>query len=433
MRDELLHRDRPGGREFDLATSARPEETVALVESWADVVWQVGQAFGTVACRKDGVTIEITTFRADTYREESRKPEVAFSDTIEADLVRRDLTINAIALRLPDLQLVDPTGGVHDVAQRTLRTPQDPHRTFSDDPLRLVRVARFLAELPGFAVEEHTRAAMEEMAPRLDIVSRERVRDEFNRLLVAPNVEEALWLLVETGIAAQFVPELPALRLEQDPVHQHKDVLAHTVAVTGKAPPGNLRLRLACLLHDIGKPATRRIEGGRVTFHGHDVVGARMARRWLRTMRYDRDLSEEVARLVFMHLRMHTYDLGWNDSALRRYVRDAGPLLADLNALVRCDCTTRNMAKRAALMAKVDELEARIADLSAREELASIRPPIDGHEVMAYLGIGPGPLVGEALDLLLERRLDEGPYPPEEAFALLDRFAKEKGLVSPSA
>lgn len=412
--------------DFDFATDARPDEIEQVLGGWAEAVYTVGKDFGTVAARKGDHTVEVTTFRREVYRDGSRKPQVTFSDDIETDLSRRDFTINAMAIELPQLVPIDPYGGATDLAARVLRTPLDPETAFSDDPLRMLRLYRFQATL-GFAPDRAAVEAVRAMAPRLAIVSAERIRDELSRLLVAPDPGPALTGLVASGLADQFLPELGALAMEQDPVHRHKDVLAHTIAVTRKTSP-DLVLRLAALLHDIGKPATRDFGPNGVTFHHHEVVGARLARRRLQELRYPKEVVEDVSRLVFLHLRPHTLAMGWTDSAVRRYVRDAGHLLDRLNELVRCDVTTRNERRRREIEARIDELEERIADLAQREELARLRPPIDGHAVMAYLGIAPGPLVGEVMDLLLEKRIEDGPYSEEEAYALVREFAKERGL-----
>lgn len=407
--------------DVDLTTDARPDVIEDVVSGWADNVWLQGQRFGTVGCEKDGLRLEITTFRADVYHPDSRKPDVSFSDDIETDLSRRDFTVNAMALSLPDLTLVDPFGGLEDLAQRRLRTPLEPEVSFLDDPLRMMRAARFLARF-GLQPEPGVVHAIEEHRGRLEIVSAERIRDELSRVLVVEDPSPGLWFLVDTGLADEFMPEIPALRLEQDPVHRHKDVLAHTIAVVAKTRP-ELRVRLAALLHDVGKPKTREIGPKGVSFHHHEVVGARMARDRLRALKFPNDLVDEVVELVYLHLRFHTYRMGWTDRAVRRYVRDAGPLLDDLNHLVRCDCTTRNQKKAQMLARRMDELEARIEELRQREELDAIRPPLDGNQVMEHLGIPPGPLVGEALDHLLELRLDEGPMDEEEAYRHLDAWA----------
>ncbi|HZJ27240.1 MAG TPA: CCA tRNA nucleotidyltransferase [Acidimicrobiia bacterium] len=424
VRDALLEQSHT---DIDLATNARPDEIERLVRGWADSVWLQGQRFGTVGCEVDGTRLEITTFRTEIYRPESRKPEVRFGDDIETDLSRRDFTVNAMALRLPDPELVDPFGGIADLAARRLRTPLTPEVSFVDDPLRMMRAARFIA---GFGLEPEPELveAVHRHAHRLEIVSAERIRDELSKLLVVDEPAAGLWFLSTTKLADEFLPELNAMQLEQDPIHQHKDVLAHTIAVVGNTRP-ELLVRLAALLHDIGKPKTRSIGSDGVSFHHHEVVGGRMARERLAALRYPQTFADDVVALIDLHLRIHTYAMGWTDRAVRRYARDAGPLLDDLNHLVRCDCTTRNRRKAAALDRRMDELEARIATLRSQEELDAIRPPLDGRQVMVLLGLEPGPQVGRALDFLLEARLDEGPIPTEEAEARLLAWARDEGLA----
>jgi poly(A) polymerase len=403
-----------GPIDFDLTTDALPDEIERLVRGWADAVWQQGKAFGTIGCRHNGRVFEITTHRAEAYSPDSRKPSVRFGTDIDVDLSRRDFTVNAMALRLPELTLVDPFDGLADLAARRLRTPLSAEISFGDDPLRMLRAARFQAAYglePDAALTEAVRAGH----GRLAIVSAERIRDELNKLMVTERPSVGLWFVVDTGLATDFVPELPGLALEQDPVHRHKDVLAHTLAVVDKTSRTDRLLRLAALFHDIGKPKTRAFGPGGVSFHHHVVVGARMTRDRMVALRYPTDETELVTRLVELHLRFHTYRLGWTDKAVRRYVRDAGPQLDQLNELTRCDCTTRNPAKARALATRMDELEARIADLRQREEIDSIRPDLDGTEVMALLGVPPGRVVGQALAFLLELRLDEGPLGHEEA------------------
>jgi poly(A) polymerase len=428
VRDAMLDRDIV---DVDIATDARPDTIESVVRPWADAVWLQGKRFGTVGCEKSGERFEITTFRADVYRPESRKPEVTYSDDVETDLSRRDFTVNAMAIALDDVtgdgpRIVDPFGGLSDLAARRLRTPLAPEVSFEDDPLRMLRAARFVATL-GFESDVGLVGAIEQMHERLKIVSAERVRDELSKLLVADDPTPGLWLSARTDLSDEFVPELNAMRLEQDPIHRHKDVLAHTIAVVAKTSP-RLRIRLAALLHDVGKPRTRGYGPQGVTFHHHEVVGARMARDRMLALRYPNDLVNDVARLVELHLRFHTYRMGWTDSAVRRYVRDAGPLLDDLNELTRCDCTTRDSRKAAALGHRMDELEARIAELREREELAKIRPALDGNQVMRFLGVPPGPVVGEALEFLLELRLEEGPTSEDEARARLGAWARGRGL-----
>jgi poly(A) polymerase len=416
--------------DYDLTTDARPEEIERIVGGWADDVWTQGKRFGTIGCRRAGRVYEITTHRAEVYREDSRKPEVTFGDDIEVDLSRRDFTVNALALRLPEMALVDPFGGLDDLVAGRLRTPLDPEVSFSDDPLRMLRAARFAARF-GLRPDEALVDAVRTGHGRLAIVSAERVRDELDKIMVLEKPSVALWFVVETGLAEEFLPELPALALEQDPIHRHKDVLAHTLAVVDKTSAGSpvpdRLLRLAALFHDVGKPRTRAFENGGVTFHHHEVVGARMARQRMEALRYSGDDIDTVVTLVELHLRFHTYRLGWSDKAVRRYVRDAGPLLDRLNELTRCDCTTRNAAKAQALARRMDELERRIAELAERESLEAIRPDLDGTQVMAHLQIPPGPTVGEALGFLLELRLDEGPLGEDEATRRLDEWWAARG------
>jgi poly(A) polymerase len=427
VRDSLL--DREIG-DVDIATDARPDAIEAALRPWADAVWMQGQRFGTIGCEKDGERFEVTTFRADVYRPESRKPEVTFSDDIVTDLSRRDFTVNAMAIALDDPTLVDPFDGLPDLAARRLRTPLSPEVSFDDDPLRMLRAARFVATL-GFEPVPEIIAAIGDMRERLSIVSAERVRDELSKLLLAEDPSPGLWLIARTRLGDEFLPELNAMQLEQDPIHRHKDVLAHTIAVVAKTSP-RLKLRLAALMHDVGKPRTRGFGPQGVTFHHHEVVGARIARERLTALRYPTEVIDDVTKLVELHLRFHTYRMGWTDSAVRRYVRDAGDLLDDLNELTRSDCTTRDARKADALARRMDELEARIAELRAKEELARIRPPLDGRQVMEFLGVKPGPVVGEALEHLLEARLDEGPISEDDAYARLAAWAREKGIESVS-
>jgi poly(A) polymerase len=417
--------------DLDFTTNARPEDISRILGGWADSLYKVGEAFGTIAAIKDDVSIEITTFRDEVYRNESRKPHVTYSEHVEDDLMRRDFTVNSIAVRLPSVEVVDPYGGLSDLGLQVLRTPMDPEVSFSDDPLRMLRLFRFQATL-GFTPEEDTLRAVREMGDRLEIVSAERIRDELSKLLLAEAPGDALLAVVEAGLAAHFVPELPALAMEQDPHHRHKDVLAHTFAVVDKASP-DLVLRLAALFHDVGKPATREFGPGGVSFHHHEVVGARMTRKRLRALKYPKAVVEDVSQLVYLHLRPHTLDMGWTDSAVRRYVRDAGELVDRLNELVRCDVTTANEKRERAIQRRIDDLEERIADLSQREELSRLRPPVNGNEIMELLGIGPGPRVGEIMTILLEKRINDGPYSKEEAYDIATGWAKEQGILGSSA
>ena len=415
VRDALINAaaDPAGPSDLDLTTDARPDDIERIIAGWADAVWTQGKRFGTIGAKHQGRTYEITTHRAEVYAPESRKPEVEFGDSVEVDLSRRDFTINAMALALPSMELVDPYGGLADLISQQLRTPLDPRISFDDDPLRMLRAARFASRFaltPDPALLE----AMTELAARLEIVSAERIRDELDRLVMLEVPSTGLWMIVKTGLSAYFLPELDAMELEQDPIHRHKDVLAHTFAVVDKTSPDRL-LRLAALFHDIGKPKTRAFGDNGVSFHHHEVVGARMTKKRMEALRYPSDEVEIVTELVNLHLRFHTYRLGWSDKAVRRYVRDAGPLLERLNELTRCDCTTRNAAKAKALSRRMDELEDRIVELRAQEEIDSIRPDLDGQAVMEILEIQPRRAVGEALDFLLELRLDEGPLGEEEA------------------
>jgi poly(A) polymerase len=431
VRDALLGKVRMDADDLDLTTDARPEEIERLVDGWAEHVWLQGRAFGTIGCSRGGFNLEITTFRAEVYHPDSRKPDVVFADDLDTDLSRRDFTVNAMALALGEDEpaLIDPFNGLEDLlVHRRLQTPLDPEISFLDDPLRMLRAARFIAA-HGLEPEPRLTAAVTELKGRLEIVSAERIADELSKLLVVPDPSPGLWFLVETGLAGEFLPELPALALEQDPVHRHKDVLAHTIAVVTKTRP-ELVVRLAALLHDVGKPKTRSFGPEGVSFHLHDVVGARMAAERLRALRFPNLVIEAVTELVALHLRFHTYKMGWTDRAVRRYVRDAGPYLDQLNELVRCDCTTRNQAKAKALSKRMDDLERRIEELRDQEELDSIRPPLDGNQVMSILGIGPGRVVGEALAMLLEARLDEGPISEEDATRRLLDWAAEAGITT---
>lgn len=417
--------------DLDFATSARPHDTERLLGGWADHVWLTGARFGTVSAVRGDHTVEITTFRSDDYRPGSRHPDVRFGDDITADLARRDFTINAVAVSVPDRRVVDPHGGWEDLREGVLRTPIDAKTSFGDDPLRMIRMARFVATL-GFEADADAVGAATSMNRELHGVSAERIRSEFDKLVTAPHVARGMDMLVHTGLAEVFLPELPALRMQRDPGHHHKDVYAHTLAVVQNCPADDTILRLAALLHDIGKPATREFNrDGTVTFHHHDVVGARMARHRLQALRYPKDVVRDVAQLVRLHLRFHGYSQGeWTDSAVRRYVNDAGdPVqLRRLNILTRADVTTRNAAKRRHFARAMDHLEARIQDLADRDALEAVRPALDGHQIMAYLGIPPGPLVGKAWDHLKDKALELGPVDQDAAYALLDRWAREQDI-----
>jgi len=431
VRDAVLGRRQP---DLDFATDARPAEIVLLTRGWADATWDTGIAFGTVGMRKGEHRLEITTYRTEAYDRDSRNPVVRYGDSLEDDLFRRDFTVNAMAITPPDGIFVDPYGGLRDLLIGVLRTPGRPQDSFSDDPLRMLRAARFAAALPARVAPE-VRAAMRAMADRLDIITAERIQGELTRLLLAPEPRPGLELLVDTGLAEHVLPELPALRLTADPLHRHKDVYAHTLTVLGQAigledAGPDLTLRMAALLHDVGKPKTRSFEpGGGVSFHHHEVVGRDMARARLMALRYPKPFIDDVARLVELHLRFHGYGTGeWTDAAVRRYVRDAGPLLDRLHKLVRSDCTTRNPGRAAALGRAYDALERRIERLAEEEDLAALRPDLDGQDVMAILGLPPGRLVGAALRHLLGLRLEHGPLGQEAAVAELRRWASEQGL-----
>jgi poly(A) polymerase len=428
VRDLVMGRLAPDtDADFDFATDASPAETSRLLRGWAEAQYLVGVRFGTVGARRHGRVVEITTFREERYPEDERKPSVTFAKDIGTDLSRRDFTINAMAVRLPDGEFVDPFEGVKDLAAKRLDTPLEPEVAFSDDPLRMLRAARFVSQL-GVTPAPRVIEAIARMRERLRIVSAERIREELDKLLVAESPGAGLALLIETGLAGEFLPELPALQLEQDPVHRHKDVLRHTFAVVERLEPDPV-LRLAGLLHDIGKPATREITPEGVSFHHHEVVGARMAEQRLRELRYPNVVVEDVRKLVELHLRFHGFGEGWTDAAVRRYVRDAGPLLDKLNQLTRADCTTRDPQRAERFARLQDELEDRIARLAEQENLEAMRPSLDGRQVMERLGLDPGPLVGEALAFLMEVRMERGEIPEDEAYDLLEAWAKEGGIV----
>jgi poly(A) polymerase len=432
VRDALLGRL---GDDLDFTTNATPDETLEVLKGWARQVWDIGRDFGTIgAQRGSGPKLEITTFRAEAYDGVSRNPVVRYGTSLVDDLERRDFAINAMAVSLPGHALTDPFGGRDDLAARVIRTPGLPGLSFGDDPLRMLRAARFAAQL-GFTVAPDVVAAMAAMAPDLDRITVERVQTEFSKLMLGQDPVAGLRLLVDTGLAERFLPELPALRLAIDEHAQHKDVYEHTLIVVANAmrheeAGPDLVLRLAALLHDVGKPATKAIgPDGRVSFHHHEVVGAKLARQRLRALRYPKDVIADVAELVLLHLRFYGYGRGdWNDSAVRRYVTDAGPLLPRLHKLTRSDCTTRNKRKAAQLAADYDALEERIQRIAADEDLARVRPDLDGNAIMELLGIPPGPLVGQAWRHLKELRLERGPLSHEEAEAELMSWAREHGL-----
>ncbi len=425
VRDAMLGRLQ---NDLDFTTSARPEVTEKLLKGWADYIWDVGRAFGTIGCRRGDWVVEITTYRAEAYDPTSRKPSVSYGDSLVEDLRRRDFTVNAMAVRLPGREFEDPFGGIVDLANQVLRTPGLPADSFGDDPLRMMRAARFAAQL-AFTVDPSVVDAMSDMAARIEIISAERVRDELVKLLCAPHPRLGLELLVKTGLAERVLPELPALALERDEHNRHKDVYEHTLTVLEQAIDLEDRLgdgpdfisRFAALMHDVGKPKTRRfISDGTVTFHHHDVVGAKLTKRRMQALKFSNDEIAAVSSLVELHLRFHGYGSGeWTDSAVRRYVRDAGPQLERLHVLTRADCTTRNNRKAERLRRTYDDLEARIARLSEEEELASVRPDLDGTQIMEILGIAPGREVGEAYKYLLELRLDNGPMDVDSATSAL--------------
>jgi len=437
VRDAILGRL---GNDLDFTTNARPAESTLLLKRWADAIWETGAAFGTIAAKKGEVTVEVTTYRSESYDPQSRKPDVDFGDSIEGDLARRDFTVNAMALELTGTspEFIDLFDGASDLAKKILKTPGSAESSFSDDPLRMMRAARFVAQL-DFSVDPEIVEAITEMADRLSIISAERIRDEFTKTLMATNPRLGLRLLVETGLAASFLPELPKLKLEIDEHHHHKDVYEHSLTVLDQAISledrlggPNLIIRLAALLHYIGKPRTRElIPGGGVSFHHHEVVGAKMTKKRLKELRFDSKTVDDVSTLVFLHLRFHGYGSGeWTDSAVRRYIRDAGELLVHLHVLTRADCTTRNKRKADQLAATYDSLEVRIKELMEQEELNRIRPDLDGQQIMEILGIKPSRLVGEAYDFLLELRMERGPLGQEVATEELLKWASEKELGS---
>jgi poly(A) polymerase len=437
---DVFRGERPS--DLDLTTDATPAQVLAMVDGWADATWTVGIAFGTVGLRRGSSVFEVTTYRSEQYRATSRRPDVQYGRSLEEDLSRRDFTINAMAARLPGYELVDPFGGLDALQDKVLRTPGRPEDSFSDDPLRILRAARFAAKL-GFAVAPEVRAAMTEQAARLEIVSAERITGELTKLMLTPDPALGIDLLVQTGVADQVLPEVSRLRMEADEHHRHKDVYQHSLTVLRQAIElephygleGDLTVRLAALLHDIGKPQTRSLlPDGRVAFHLHEVVGEKLTRRRLTALRFPNDVIRDVSRLVELHLRFHGYGEGeWTDSAVRRYVRDAGPLLTRLHVLTRADCTTRNQARAQRLARAYDGLEQRIAELGEQEELSRLRPELNGKDIMRILGLDEGPLVGKAYDFLLELRITRGPIGRKQAIQELLGWAADQGIPVPEA
>ena len=433
VRDAILGRL---GNDLDFTTNAHPKESEKILKKWADSVWDIGAAFGTVAGKKGEITVEITTYRSENYEKDSRKPAVEFGENIEGDLSRRDFTINAMALELTtdEPTFIDLFNGVDDLQNKIIKTPGKPSDSFTDDPLRMMRAARFMSQL-NFTIDESVLVAIKEMAHRLSIISSERVRDEFIKIIMSDNPRLGISLLVECGLADIFLPEIPKLKLEIDEHHHHKDVYEHSltvleqaIALEARLGAANLTLRLAALLHDIGKPKTKAlIAGGGVSFHHHEVVGAKMTKERLRTLRFDNHIVKDVGQLVFLHLRFHGYGSGeWTDSAVRRYVRDAGELLEHLHLLTRADCTTRNQKKAQLLASTYDQLEKRIKELMQQEELNKIRPDLTGEQIMQILSIKPSPMVGKAYDFLLELRLENGPIGEDKAKEALLTWWKEQ-------
>src|SRR3954469_21558991 len=434
VRDALLGRLGDG---LDVCTDAPPDQTLAIVKGWAEAIWETGREFGTIGVQKDGLRIEITTFRADAYDGVTRKPVVEYGIDLLDDLQRRDFTINAMAVSVPGHVFTDPYGGLADLAQRVIKTPAAPQVSFSDDPLRMLRAARFAATL-RFTVDPSVVEAITGMAADLDRITAERIRDEFTKLLCGADPVAGLRLLVDTGLADRFLPEISGLKLEIDEHAQHKDVYEHTLIVVSNAvrlegdEGPDFVLRMAALMHDVGKPATKAVgRDGRVSFHHHEVVGARLTKQRMKALQYPKDVTSEVVELVALHLRFYGYGRGeWTDSAVRRYVTDAGALLPRLHKLTRSDCTTRNRRKAAGLSADYDALEERIARLAAEEDLARVRPDLDGNAIMELLGVPPGPVVGQAWRFLKELRLDRGPLDRDEAEAELFKWARDQGHVS---
>ncbi len=424
VRDAILNKTHS---DLDFATEATPQEVTKIVENYADNLWQIGARFGTIGLEKNGFKIEITTFRQDKYQVSSRQPEVKFSQSIEADLSRRDFTINTMAIKIPEGEFIDPFSGFNDLKARILKTPIAASDSFSDDPLRMLRAIRFTSTLLTVPSEEVI-STIKTLRNRLEIVSAERIKDEFTKLMTGIQPAAALTLLVETRLAEVFLPELLELVLCYDPQHRHKDLLEHTLMVVNNVE-ADLSLRLAALLHDIGKPKTRTIVGNQVHFYHHEIVGAKMAKKRLEALRYPNKVIDEVVTIISMHMRFHTYRLGWADKAIRKYVRDCGEFRDKINTLVRADCTTRDSLQARKYSRLLDELEKRIVELEAKEESAKIRPPIDGNEVMEFLKISPGPKVGEILEHLLEARLEGVIETKEEAYKYIEKLISEKKVV----
>lgn len=423
VRDALLNQSHD---DFDFATDAKPDEVIEIVKKWANAIWLVGVEYGTIGLLRNKTKVEITSLRSETYQTANRWPKVAFDSDIVQDLARRDFTINAMAIEMPSGVLIDPFNGQQDLKERILRTPLSPEQSFSDDPLRMLRAIRFVATLQ-FKLDPNVQESMRENAALLAGISKERIRDELSKILVGACVVEGLRLMIETGLVAQVIPELNNLRVAQDPDYHHKDVLEHTFMVVIRTEP-DLALRLAALLHDIGKPTCKRVLAERIVFYNHNNVGAMLARKRLKVLKYPNQMVDNVTKLIIMHMRAYNYRMGWTDKAVRKYVRDAGELLPKLNELIRADCTSLNPKKVKRALESLNELEERIQKLEEEEESAKIRPPLNGNEIMTFLGIRPGPLVGKALDLLLEAKLEGAISTKEDAYKLMVSWVREKGM-----
>lgn len=410
--------------DFDFATNAKPDDVIKIVKKWSDGIWLIGIKFGTVGLLKGNTKIEITSLRSESYQQANRKPQVEFDSDIQEDLARRDFTINAMAVKLPSGELIDPFNGRDDLNNKILRTPLSPRQSFTDDPLRMLRAVRFVSTL-GLKMHDSIKKSLKQNVELLSVVSTERIRDELSRIMVGDNVIDALRLMIDTGLSSKVVPELTSLKVEQDPNYHHKDVLEHTFLVIQRTEP-DLTLRLAALLHDIGKPACKRVLEDRIVFYNHNNVGARLARKRLMALKYPKQIVNDVEKLITMHMRAYNYRMGWTDKAVRKYVRDAGKLLPRLNALIKADCTSLNPSKVKRSLESLDGLEKRIQQLEEEEESAKIRPPIDGNEIMTFLKIKPGPLVGEALNYLLDAKLDGIISSKEEACEFLKQWDRER-------